>query len=91
MEETISTLKFATRAKSIKTKFKMNIKSTPETYQLLIKQLQLELAVTKGELHKFKLLFHKLKEELAQNGTQIGSDDENHVKFVEFCKNPYSY
>lgn len=31
LEETLSTLKFATRAKSIKNNFKMNIKNSPES------------------------------------------------------------
>lgn len=50
LEETISTLKFATRAKSIKNHFKMNVKNSPEALQRIIFQLKKELLDTKAEL-----------------------------------------
>jgi len=36
IDETISALKFATRAKNIKNKFKMNIKTSNESLKLII-------------------------------------------------------
>lgn len=50
MEETISTLKFATRAKTIKNHFKMNIKNSHETLQRIIDQLKRELLKSKLEI-----------------------------------------
>lgn len=49
-DETFSSLKFAQRAKHIKTKASINLKSSPETYQLIIDQLTEELKRTQGEL-----------------------------------------
>ena len=50
VEETISTLKFATRAKTIKNHFKMNIKNSHETLQRVIDQLKRELLSYKLEI-----------------------------------------
>jgi kinesin family protein 5 len=40
MEETVSTLKFASRAKSIKNHYKMNVKMSSEMMQQMIKDLK---------------------------------------------------
>ena len=53
-DETFSSLKFAQRAKHIKTKASINLKSSPETYQLLIDRLTEELKRTQGELMAVK-------------------------------------
>lgn len=42
-EETISTLKFANRAKIVKNKPRANIKRSPAYYQKIIEQLKLEI------------------------------------------------
>ena len=47
LEETLSTLKFASRAKTIKNVFKMNIKTSNETLQRIIEQLKKELIEAK--------------------------------------------
>lgn len=52
MEETISTLKFAARAKTIKNHFKMNIKNSHETLQRIIDQLKRELLQSKMEINR---------------------------------------
>jgi kinesin family member 5 len=43
IEETSSALKFATRAKTIKNYFKMNVKSSTESLAIMIEQLKIEL------------------------------------------------
>jgi len=53
-EETISTLKFATRAKTIKTHYKVNIMNSPESMARLIEQLKGELDAAKLEIHMLK-------------------------------------
>lgn len=52
MEETVSTLKFAARAKTIKNHFKMNIKNSHETLQRIIDQLKRELLQSKMEIER---------------------------------------
>lgn len=47
IEETISTLKFATRAKKLKNLFKMNIKSSPEDLKRIIDTLRKEISLLK--------------------------------------------
>ena len=56
MEETISTMKFATRAKTIKNHFKMNIKNSHETLQRIIDQLKRELLYSKLEITRLNNL-----------------------------------
>jgi hypothetical protein len=51
-QETLSSLKFAQRAKAIKNHFHMNIRNSPEEMQLIIDQLRIELDKTKRELAK---------------------------------------
>lgn len=53
-EETISTLKFAARAKTIKNKYKMNIQNSPEALMSVIEALKLELEECRSELTKFR-------------------------------------
>ncbi|KAM3138384.1 hypothetical protein pb186bvf_009470 [Paramecium bursaria] len=50
LEETVSTLKFASRAKSIKNHFKMNVKMSSEMMQQMIRDLKLQLFQTQQEL-----------------------------------------
>jgi kinesin family member 5 len=67
LEETMSTLKFATRAKSIKNSFKMNIKNSPEALQRIITQLKRDLMETKTELDGFK----RINENIIPNDESI--------------------
>lgn len=53
-EETISTLKFAARAKTIKNRYKMNIQNSPEALMAVIEALKTELEDCRGELAKYK-------------------------------------
>jgi kinesin family protein 5 len=53
-EETISTLKFATRAKTIKTHYKVNIMNSPESMARLIEQLRGELDAARIEIQMLK-------------------------------------
>ena len=53
-EESITTLKFATRAKTIKNEYKMNIQNSPESMMALIETLRAELDECKTELTKFR-------------------------------------
>jgi kinesin family member 5 len=53
-EESISTLKFASRAKTIKTHYKMNVQISPESMAALIEQLRLELEECRAELSRYK-------------------------------------
>jgi kinesin family protein 5 len=53
-EESISTLKFASRAKTIKTHYKMNIMSSPESLAIIVEQLRLQLEDARNELAKYK-------------------------------------
>lgn len=50
----ISTLKFATRAKTIKTHYKLNIENSPETLQTVIERLRTELDDAKNQIQRFK-------------------------------------
>ena len=52
-EETISSLNFAKRAKKIKTKVKINIKSNPEDLEKIIFTLQRQLKSANDEILKF--------------------------------------
>ena len=53
-DETFSSLKFAQRAKHIKTKASVNLKNSPEAYQLIINQLTDQLKRTQNELLTLK-------------------------------------
>ena len=53
-EESITTLKFASRAKTIKNRYKMNIQNSPEALMSVIESLKVELEDCKSELSKFK-------------------------------------
>jgi len=54
LEETLSTLKFAQRAKTIKNKAKQNIKQSPEAYIRHIEALKKELMAAKQEIAVLK-------------------------------------
>jgi kinesin family protein 5 len=55
-EETISTLKFASRAKKIKNKVKLNIKRSVEQLEAIIENLNKQLILSQEEINKLKLL-----------------------------------
>ena len=59
-EETISSLRFAQRARSIKNQVKMNIKSSPEQLQAIIDHLKTELSKTKKENSILRLRLQKI-------------------------------
>ncbi|KRX08581.1 P-loop containing nucleoside triphosphate hydrolase [Pseudocohnilembus persalinus] len=61
LEETISTLKFASRAKSIQNHFKMNIKNSPEDLQKIIDKLRFDLVSTQSELMNFRRNYNNLE------------------------------
>lgn len=54
LEDTINTLKFAQRAKTIKNKATVNIKKSPEAYMRMIEELKKKLAATIKELEVYK-------------------------------------
>ena len=56
MQETISTLKFAQRAKKLKNKVQMNIKNSPDQLLKVIEQLKQELRIKDEEIHKMASL-----------------------------------
>jgi len=55
IDETLNTLRFATRAKNIKNKAHVNIKSSPDDLAKTIKVLQDELANARRELQQIKM------------------------------------
>ncbi|EGR30362.1 kinesin motor domain protein [Ichthyophthirius multifiliis] len=61
-EEQISTLKFATRAKTIKNRVKMNVTLSHEQMKKLIEQLKNELEKSQSQNAKYKQIIQKLKE-----------------------------
>lgn len=54
LDETVSTLKFAARAKNIKNHYKMNITSSPDSLQKIILQLKKELVLANRQLAIYK-------------------------------------
>ena len=54
VEDTINTLKFAQRAKTIKNKATVNIKKSAEAYMRIIEELKKQLAMTIKELEAYK-------------------------------------
>ena len=69
-EETLSSLKFASRAKCIKNHFKMNIHNSPEAMIAIIDHLRIELEGCKGEIAKYKSdIFEKNRLNLQMNPT----------------------
>ncbi len=52
LQETLSTLKFAQRAKKLKNKVQMNIKNSPDMLLKMIEQLKLELQTKELEIQK---------------------------------------
>ncbi|CAG9330523.1 unnamed protein product [Blepharisma stoltei] len=54
LEDTLNTLKFAQRAKTIKNKVKLNIKRSPEAYMKMIAKLKKKLADAKDEIKRLK-------------------------------------
>lgn len=54
VEDTLNTLKFAQRAKTIKNKARVNIKKSVEEYIKMIEELKIQLAKTKDEANYWK-------------------------------------
>ena len=79
LEETISTLKFATRAKSVKNYCRLNYQKSPNS----ISQLSQELAQTRQELSNFKLALIRVKDHI-QNQHQ--EHFKSHEKALETVK-----
>ena len=67
IDETISTLKFASRAKTLKNHFKMNIKSSPEALQRIIDHLRNELFGAKSEISRLRVLYLQATNEAEGN------------------------
>ena len=79
-EESISSLKFASRAKCIKNHFKMNIHNSPEAMIAIIDQLRSELEECKGELAKFKYdIFEKNRMNLQINPQAMSKKFDEHI------------
>ena len=94
-EETISTLKFAARAKAIKNKYKMNIQNSPEALMGVIETLKLELEDCRTELAKFKEggpIPHGIVDAISRNWSRFRSpnnaddDDSATPKHEDFIK-----
>jgi len=79
-EETISTLKFATRAKTIKTHYKMNIQNSPDSMMNVIERLKLELDGARNELARFKNGEYTIK--------SLDDDESAEIKRVSIFKPP---
>lgn len=73
-EETVSALKFATRAKTIKNTFKMNISTSPESLRMLIDHLKMEVADTKLCNLKLKRIVMQIKEEMQNDSLKKNPD-----------------
>ncbi|CAG9311877.1 unnamed protein product [Blepharisma stoltei] len=54
LDDTLNTLKFGQRAKTIKNQFKLNIKRSPEEYIRIINQLKQQLAEAKDEICRMR-------------------------------------
>ena len=93
VEETISTLKFATRAKTIKLAFKMNLKNSPDQMNRVVGTMKEELKDTKEFLNKFKFVAGKIRVQLLEqieHQEQLGitpSDETN--KILDNCEYLY--
>ena len=89
IEETISTLKFATRAKTIKLAFKMNLKNSPEQINRAVGTMKEELKDTKEFLNKFKFVVGKIRAQFLdqiEHQEQLGiSPTEEVSKILENC------
>ncbi|KAL4443117.1 hypothetical protein ABPG74_002184 [Tetrahymena malaccensis] len=66
-EEQISTLKFATRAKTIKNNVKMNVKLSVDQMRKLIEQLKTELEKAQKQNNNFKKIIKQLRDQLKSN------------------------
>eukprot|EP01017_Pseudomicrothorax_dubius_P037501 TRINITY_DN5502_c0_g1_i1.p1 TRINITY_DN5502_c0_g1~~TRINITY_DN5502_c0_g1_i1.p1 ORF type:complete len:608 (-),score=114.95 TRINITY_DN5502_c0_g1_i1:85-1908(-) len=59
--ETLSTVKFAQRAKSIKNTYRVNLMQSPDVLASMINQLKAELSSTRTELRKYKALVTSMR------------------------------
>ena len=87
MEETISTLKFATRAKTIKLNFKMNLKNSPDQMNRVVGTIKEELKDFKENLIKYKFVIGKIRVQLQEQIDQqeqlgLATSDET-IKILE--------
>ena len=71
-EETVSTLKFATRAKTIKTNAKMNLKTGESGAKIMVARMRMELLDAKGELDKYRNIVNLIRGEITR-----GAADED--------------
>lgn len=76
-EETITTLKFASRAKKIKNKVKMNIKRSAEQLEAIIDNLNKQLKLANDQIYKLKVLKEPFNDNeifpnIEGNNSQIG-------------------
>ena len=87
IEETISTLKFAQRAKTIKNQARMNIKHSPDQLQQMIDQLREELRIANEEITRLKsfdiIRFHPEESNSIMEDGQVDEDDIEPLKKVE--------
>ena len=78
LDDTINTLKFAQRAKTIKNKATLNIKKSPEAYMRIIEELKKQLVKTTQELDDFKT-HTKINSQIIiteDNSLSLGEDEE---------------
>jgi hypothetical protein len=68
-EEIISTLKFATRVKTIKNQFKMNVKTSSAGLQLVIEVLKSDIEDLRRENARLRALLDKCEKELLACGS----------------------
>lgn len=73
-EETIATMKFATRAKKIKNKVKQNIKKSTEELERIIEDLTQKLQKAKEHIARLKKKINSLPEALKQEYKEVFDD-----------------
>ena len=83
MEETISTLRFAQRARSIKNQVRINIKNSPQQLRVMIQQLKFELSKALKENEILKEQINGPKYELPTNSTSEGFPIKIYNKYLD--------
>ena len=61
-------MKFATRAKTIKTSAKLNLKSGQDASKLMLARLKMELIDAKSELEKYRNVTFQIRGEIVKGG-----------------------
>ena len=84
MNETITTLQFAQRAKKLKNKVQMNFKKAPEDLLKLIEQLQQELKRKNDEIQKMRNSIYYEKKEKDLSKTQVKTELEDEIPMSEY-------